>query len=582
MVRAIVTLAFGLLLASGSALAGNSCSSNQYQSLMKMTANDRSVQQYCHSMPQRHRFDRNKCPKALRAMSYDKVKEYCGCYKNTCMPTNCGYKTTCSKSPCGNYCADLQSDAKSCGSCGKQCKYGEVCKSGKCKATCPSDKPDSCPDPSKYGQLTCTNKKTDKKNCGRCGTQCKYGEDCQYGQCKPVCPADKPDQCPNPQKYGALECTNKQKDLKNCGQCGTKCKSGEECKYGQCKPICPADKPDQCPNPQKYGALECSNKQKDAKNCGQCGTKCYDQQTCKGGNCQCPEQLPLACGQKESLKCVDPTKPENCGTCGNKCTAPQICKDKSCQCPAEKPTTCGTSCCLSTEVCKETMGVKSCAPAPVVCTPNEAPCAKADDCCSKTCSLPDVVIKTGTKPGTCKPACTPADSECTTDSQCCSGNKCTLTPVFEKLQARGVLRMKTCQPELVCKAKDQTCTMDSDCVMLRPELGMQGHTIDEEGLGGYRPEDLPAKGGLQVLRPELGMQGRAIHEEKDSYRSHPDEDLSAKSGLQGEGSDMHKRWRLLLRPELGMQGRAIQEEKESSGSHSREDLPAEGDLQATN
>lgn len=52
--------------------------------------------------------------------------------------------------------------------------------------------------------------------------QCKYGEDCQYGQCKPVCPADKPDQCPNPQKYGALECTNKQKDLKNCGQCGTK------------------------------------------------------------------------------------------------------------------------------------------------------------------------------------------------------------------------------------------------------------------------------------------------------------------------------------------------------------------------
>lgn len=93
---------------------------DQYQSLMKMTANDRSVQQYCHSMPQRHRFDRNKCPKALRAMSYDKVKEYCGCYKNTCMPTNCGYKTTCSKSPCGNYCADLQSDAKSCGSCGKQ------------------------------------------------------------------------------------------------------------------------------------------------------------------------------------------------------------------------------------------------------------------------------------------------------------------------------------------------------------------------------------------------------------------------------------------------------------------------------
>ena len=40
-------------------------------------------------------------------MSYNKAKEYYGCYKKSYMPTSCGYKTKCSKYPYGNYCADL-------------------------------------------------------------------------------------------------------------------------------------------------------------------------------------------------------------------------------------------------------------------------------------------------------------------------------------------------------------------------------------------------------------------------------------------------------------------------------------------
>lgn len=98
----------------------------------------------------------------------------------------------------------------------------------------------------------------------------------------------------------------------------------------------------------------------------------------------------------------------------------------------------------------------------------------------------------------------------------------------------GGIVPKTCQPKVVCKVKHQPCTNDGECV----------------STSSLEQRPVPANFLFAVLRPELGMQGRAIHEEKDSYRSHPDEDLSAKSGLQGEGSDMHKRWRLCQYPVL--------------------------------
>ncbi|KAK4608920.1 hypothetical protein CLAFUW4_14530 [Fulvia fulva] len=229
MVRALISLAFGLLLCSSNAFASgySKCSSAENTSLMKMIGNDPSIQRYCQYLPPSNRYDKSKCPKAIKNYSYDKVKSFCGCVKSKCMPTQCGYKNKCSKAPCGNYCADFKTDNIHCGKCGNKCKAGEECKSGSCKPLCPSGKPKQCPDPKKHGVLTCTDVKNDCSNCGKCGVKCKSAEKCQNGKCTPKapqtpqCPSDKPDACPNPAKKNALVCTNKQKDNQNCAPIAT-------------------------------------------------------------------------------------------------------------------------------------------------------------------------------------------------------------------------------------------------------------------------------------------------------------------------------------------------------------------------
>ncbi|EME38702.1 hypothetical protein DOTSEDRAFT_28920 [Dothistroma septosporum NZE10] len=323
MVRGTFNLAFGLLLCSGNVLADHpGCSSGEYTSLMKMVGNDASIQQYCQFMPPSHNYDQSKCPQAIKKYSYDKVKSFCGCVKSMCTPTQCGYgKNKCSKTPCGNYCADFQ---------------------------------------------------TDNSNCGKCGNQCKYGETCKFGSCKAPCPYGQPDQCPDPNKYGALSCTNKQTDCENCGQCGTKCKSTEKCVGGKCTPNTPT----------------------------------------------CPSNMPLSCPDGYSTKCVDPKSPDTCGSCANKCTAPKtLCDGGKCRCPTDKPTECGSTCCNPGETC--TAG--SCM-APVVCTDNNQSCSTDNACCSGFCDLSTQKLKRGIALiGTCKPK--PVTPTCpSTETQC--GSSC--------------------------------------------------------------------------------------------------------------------------------------------------------------
>ncbi|KAF3333353.1 Stigma-specific STIG1-like protein 2 [Carex littledalei] len=61
---------------------------------------------------------------------------------------------------CSTMCTDVLSDSKNCGSCGKQCPFGQLCCMG-----------------------TCTTVAYDEENCGSCGVVCQNGSMCTYGFC---------------------------------------------------------------------------------------------------------------------------------------------------------------------------------------------------------------------------------------------------------------------------------------------------------------------------------------------------------------------------------------------------------------
>ena len=68
-------------------------------------------------------------------------------------------------------------------------------------------------------------------------------------------------------------------DSKNCGACGTACKTGEVCSKGACKKMCGSG--------LAICGFACTSLQTDAKNCGACGTVCAANKTCSSGKCVC-------------------------------------------------------------------------------------------------------------------------------------------------------------------------------------------------------------------------------------------------------------------------------------------------------
>jgi cysteine-rich repeat protein len=241
---------------------------------------------------------------------------------------------------CNDVCVDGQEDESNCGRCGVTCDAGEKCQLGEC--ICGSqacDQSETCCI-GDGGVPLCRPLLDDRENCGSCGNVCNTDarENCLDGQCgciKEVATSLGPRQlvelcqegqscCPPPadNPTALLGCV----DLNtpdNCGGCGNKCGSGEQCVDGQCTcgtvphpspdglgPVCDTTDTDPgaevvpreacCFNPN--GRQEC----RPFADCDCSGTQCTGLQIC------CWNQ-----GFNRDT-CVDPTKDiNNCGGCAS-------------------------------------------------------------------------------------------------------------------------------------------------------------------------------------------------------------------------------------------------------------------------
>ena len=128
----------------------------------------------------------------------------------------------------------------------------------------------------------CVDSNNDAKNCGTCGSACRSGQVCQAASCR--CSAGT-DVCDG-------ECVVLASDPKNCGACGVtsanaRCGTGQVCEAGACRASClSAASPTNC-----SGA--CVNTASDPNHCGACGVVCGNALSCHLG--QCTYDLVAAC-----------------------------------------------------------------------------------------------------------------------------------------------------------------------------------------------------------------------------------------------------------------------------------------------
>lgn len=137
--------------------------------------------------------------------------------------------------PCSGVMTDLMTDPRNCGSCGTDCRYGS-CIQGQCRDQ--SGLVTACGPGAIRCDGTCTYTRSDETNCGSCGHQCTNDERCCSGSCTEV------------------------RTTENCGTCGNQCGSKEDCCSGKC--------------------IDTSSER---LNCGACGHSCPGSSVCVNGVC---------------------------------------------------------------------------------------------------------------------------------------------------------------------------------------------------------------------------------------------------------------------------------------------------------
>jgi hypothetical protein len=166
-------------------------------------------------------------------------REHCGSCGTSC-PSEAKCEASACECPgaltaCGDSCVDTATDAQHCGSCDVRCFDTQICQAGNCE--CPAGT-DLCAsvtlalmDNAVTGSAssqTCANLQSDAQHCGSCGTACTGGQICDQGSCA----------CPSGQILCGDRCVDTLSNLQNCGTCGNACVGGQVCASGSCE--CPA------------------------------------------------------------------------------------------------------------------------------------------------------------------------------------------------------------------------------------------------------------------------------------------------------------------------------------------------------
>jgi hypothetical protein len=176
------------------------------------------------------------------------------------------------------------------------------------------------------------------------------------GSATSVCPLH-PEQCGG--KCCGNVCAEIMLDVRNCGDCGAQCPTGQVCQAGKCG--CPGNNGTACGMGQTCcGVASCKSLDSDINNCGACGNICGvgNGQTCMGGKCLCGG---VAC--TGSQKCCNGTCSDSCATapdmavgnsggdcvCATKCPLSKLCLQNSCCFEDVLLMTPGT--CMDTTVC---------------------------------------------------------------------------------------------------------------------------------------------------------------------------------------------------------------------------------------
>ncbi|MCY1031848.1 hypothetical protein OV207_10310 [Corallococcus sp. BB11-1] len=114
------------------------------------------------------------------------------------------------------------------------------------------------------------------------------------------------------------ECADLQGDPFNCGGCGVRCGEGETCQAGACE----------CRTGAPACGEACLDLSSDARNCGACGNACPADQVCSAG--ACAEACPPGSERCNGGCAVLASDPLNCGACGTVCPDVQSCHAGRC------------------------------------------------------------------------------------------------------------------------------------------------------------------------------------------------------------------------------------------------------------
>jgi Stigma-specific protein, Stig1 len=131
------------------------------------------------------------------------------------------------------------------------------------------------------------------------------------------------DVCASPRSVCEGACVDTRSDRSHCGACGRRCYPQQVCLEGMC----------QCTGGTSLCDLNCVDLRTDNENCGHCNGLCtLTGQVCVSSRCVCPAGL-TACG-RGAFTCADlQTSSSNCGACGNTCPSTQVCRAGRCVTP---------------------------------------------------------------------------------------------------------------------------------------------------------------------------------------------------------------------------------------------------------